>query len=109
MDSDESAEYEGWSSKARYIADRLKGLPGLRVVVEDTPVDRQGPQPVIYFERNWKGPSASRVRAALLESEPKIYVGGGAYRDEINIAMVNLQDGEEKIVAERLLQALGAG
>jgi hypothetical protein len=79
------------------------------VVVEDTPVDRQGPQPVIYFERNWKGPSPSRVRAALLEGEPKIYVGGGAYRDEINIAMVNLQDGEEKIVAERLLQALGAG
>lgn len=106
MDTDEAALIEGWRSKSNYVARKLEGIKGLRVVIEDTPVDRQGPQPVIYFERDWNGPSPAEVRKALLDGNPSIRVGGGGVRDEINIVMVNVQDGEEKIIAERLLEAL---
>ena len=33
-------------------------------------------------------------------------VGGGGGRQEINIVMVNVQDGEEKIIADRLNEIL---
>ncbi len=106
MDTDESAIIEGWRSKSDYIARKLDGIKGLKVVIEDTPTDRQGPQPVIYFERDWKGPSPAEVRQTLLDGEPSIRVGGGGIRNEINIVMVNVRDGEEKVIAERLLEAL---
>ena len=106
MDTDEAALIAGWRSKASHVAKRLSGIDGLRVVIEDTPVDRQGPQPVIYFERNWSGPSPAEVRQRLLEGDPSIRVGGGGVRDEINVVMVNIQDGEEKIIADRLFDAL---
>lgn len=106
MDSDEVAVIDEWRAKASYIARKLEGIKGLRVVVEDTPVDRQGPQPVIYFERDWVGPSPAEVRQRLMDGDPSIRVGGGGVRDEINLAMVNIQDGEEQIIAERLLEEL---
>ena len=106
MDADEAALIQGWRDKAEYIAERVAGIKGLRVVVEDTPVDRQGPQPVIYFESDWTGPSPAEVRERLAAGSPAIIVGGGGYRDEINLAMVNVQDGEEAVIAERLIEAL---
>ncbi len=105
MDSDETVIIEGWMSKANYIARKLAGIKGLRVVIEDTPVDRQGPQPVIYFERSWQGPSPSEIRRRLADGDPSIRVGGGG-DGPINLVMVNVQDGEEKIIADRLVEAL---
>ena len=105
MDSDETAIIEAWRSKADYILRKLAGIKGLRVVIEDTPVDRQGPQPVIYFERSWTGPAPSEIRRRLADGEPSIRVGGGG-DGPINLVMVNVQDGEEKIIADRLLEAL---
>lgn len=106
MDKDEIAMIDEWRAKASYIGRKIEGIKGLRVVIEDTPVDRQGPQPVIYFERDWTGPSPAEVRQRLLDGDPSIRVGGGGVRDEINIVMVNVQDGEEQIIAERLVEAL---
>lgn len=108
MDTDEAAVIEGWRDKSAYVARKLEGFSGLRVAIEDTPSDRQGPQPVLYFERDWKGPSPAEVRQRLLDGDPSIRVGGGGGggRGDINIVMVNVQDGEEKIIAERLVEAL---
>ncbi len=106
MDSDETAIIEGWRAKANYVARQLDGIDGLRVVIEDTPVDRQGPQPVIYFESDWNGPTPAEVRQKLADGDPSILVGGGGVGNEINIVMVNVQDGEEKVIVERLLEAL---
>ncbi len=104
-DSDETAEWEQWSSKAQLVAERLAGIDGVRVVVEDDPAKRQGPQPVLYFEDDYKGPSIAEIKNRLETGDPGIFVGGGS-RDEINIVMVNVQDGEEIIIADRMNEIL---
>lgn len=105
-DSDEAAEWQGWQSKADYVAERLDGIDGLRVEIEDHPSERQGPQPVLYFEDDYNGPSIGEIIGQLKSGEPGIFVGGGGNRAEINIVMVNVQDGEEIIIADRLNEIL---
>ncbi len=105
-DSDEASEWAGWQSKAEFVLESLSGIPGLRVELEDDPSERQGPQPVLYFEDDYDGPSIDEIKKQLEAGDPAIYVGGGGARQEINIVMVNVQDGEEKIIADRLNEIL---
>jgi hypothetical protein len=84
----------------------LSGIDGVRVVIEDDPAERQGPQPVLYFDDDYEGPSIADIKQQLEDGDPGIYVGGGGSREEINIVMVNVQDGEEIIIAERLNEIL---
>jgi uncharacterized pyridoxal phosphate-dependent enzyme len=105
-DSDEAAEWDGWKSKSQFVAERLRGIDGVRVEIEDDPAERQGPQPVLYFDDDYDGPSIAEIKQQLEDGDPGIYVGGGGNRAEINIVMVNVQDGEEIIIAERLNEIL---
>ena len=106
LEIDEYSLMAGWRHKSEYIQLQLKGIPGVLVVIEGPDANRQGVQPVIYFESGYAGPSAAEIRSRLLEGDPPIHVGGGDYRDEIVVVMVNVQDGEEKIIAERLVEIL---
>jgi len=108
-DSDEGIEWEGWKSKSKYVADRLNGIDGLRVEIEDDPDKRQGPQPVLYFEDDYEGPSIADIKARLQAGEPSIFVGGAEARGEICIVMVDVRDGEEIIIADRLNDILRDG
>jgi L-seryl-tRNA(Ser) seleniumtransferase len=105
-DSDHEAVRAGWRAGAEHIVERLGHIDGLRIVLEDGDPNRQGPQAVIYFESSWDGPGPGEVRAALLAGDPAIHVGAGGYGDEINIVMVNVQSGEERIIADRLEEIL---
>lgn len=104
-DADDATEWEGWQSKTNYVADRLQGISGVRVETEDDPTERQGPQPVLHFEDEFIGPSTAEIKAELESGDPAIFVGGGS-RNEINLVMVNVQDGEEIIIADRMLEIL---
>lgn len=105
-DSDEGAEWDGWQSKAEFVSERLVGIPGLRIEIEDDPAKRQGPQPVLYFDDDFSGPSVDEIKALLEAGDPGIFVGGGGSKQEISIVMVNVQDGEEKIITDRLNEIL---
>jgi L-seryl-tRNA(Ser) seleniumtransferase len=109
LETDEQTLLAAWTKKSEYIQSRLKGMPGLRVVIEGPDANRQGAQPVLYFDSAYRGPRPDEIRKRLLEKDPPIYVGGGGYRDEINVVMVNVQDGEEKIIADRLLEIMKPG
>jgi L-seryl-tRNA(Ser) seleniumtransferase len=101
LDSDQESIWAGWRQKCDHVVDRLRGIPGLRVVIEENE-NRQGPQPVIYMESEWSGPPAAEVRRQLAEGDPPIMIGSGGYGDELNVVMVNVRPGEEKIIADRL-------
>jgi len=107
---DEKAEMEHYREVSQRIVDALDGIPGLRVVVEQDPVNRVLPNAVIYFEPSWTGPSGRSVQLALAAGDPHIYVQQGphqgGYFDEIAIDPINLQPGDEAIIARRLVQEL---
>ena len=104
--TDHAAQWGAWREQAKGIVDALQGIPGLEVCLEDDDPNREGPQAVIYFEPSWKGPPPEEVQEALRRGEPPIYIGRGGYRGELWVTPVNLQDGEEKIVATRLKEEL---
>jgi D-glucosaminate-6-phosphate ammonia-lyase len=107
---DEKAEMEGYRKVSACIVDALGDLPGLRAVVEQDGVNRVIPHAVIYFEPSWTGPSGRTVQLALAAGDPHIYVQQGphqgGYGDEIAVDPINLQPGDEEIVASRLREEL---
>lgn len=107
---DEAAEMTRYRDGCASIVDTLRDIQGLRALVEQDCVNRVIPHAVVYFEPSWKGPSGKAVRLALASGEPHIYVQQGAlqggYADEISVDPINLQPGDEKIVATRLREEL---
>jgi L-seryl-tRNA(Ser) seleniumtransferase len=110
MAEDEKAEMRRYTDVCATIVDALAGIPGLRPVVEHDGVNRVIPHAVIYFTPDWVGPSGQAVHAALAQGEPHIYVkqgvNQGGYFDEIAVDPINLQPGDELIVAARLRDEL---
>jgi hypothetical protein len=93
-----------------HIVEAVRDLPGLRAVVEQDALNRILPHAVIYFGPTWQGPSGQTVREALANSTPHIYVQQGTqqggYFDEIAVDPINLQPGDEEIIATRLREEL---
>jgi L-seryl-tRNA(Ser) seleniumtransferase len=110
MAEDEAAEMKRYTDVCTSIAEALAGIPGLRVVVEHDPVNRVIPHAVVYFTPDWVGPTGNAVQVALAKGDPHIYVQQGAhqggYVDEIAVDPINLQPGDEAIVAARLREEL---
>jgi L-seryl-tRNA(Ser) seleniumtransferase len=107
---DEAAEMKRYHEVCTTIVDALGEIRGLRIVVEQDPVNRVLPHAVVYFTPEWTGPSGRAVQVALAQGEPHIYVQQGShqggYADEIAIDPINLEPGDEKIVAVRLREEL---
>jgi D-glucosaminate-6-phosphate ammonia-lyase len=107
---DEAAEMKRYIEVCTTIVDALGEIPGVRIVVEHDPVNRVIPHAVVYFTPDWTGPSGHAVQVALAKGDPHIYVQQGAhqggYVDEIAVDAINLQPGDEKIIATRLREEL---
>ena len=107
---DEAAEMARYRELCASIADALRDVPGIRAVVEQDQVNRVLPHAVVYFEPGWTGPSGRAVQVALAQGEPHVYVQQGphqgGYGEEIAVDPINLQPGDEKIVATRLREEL---
>jgi D-glucosaminate-6-phosphate ammonia-lyase len=110
MAEDEKSEMKRYTDVCSAIVEALGEIPGLRAVVEQDPVNRVLPHAVIYFTPEWIGPSGHAVQVALAQGDPHIYVQQGAhqggYFDEIAIDPINLQPGDEAIIAARLREEL---
>ena len=107
---DEKAEMQRYAATCAAIVEALANIPGLRVVVEQDPVNRVIPHAVVYFTPEWTGPSGRAVQVALAQGDPHVYVqqGGhqGGYGDEIAVDPINLEPGDEALVAARLREEL---
>jgi D-glucosaminate-6-phosphate ammonia-lyase len=110
MAEDEATEMKRYVDVCTTIVESMADIPGVRAVVEHDPVNRVIPHAVLYFTPDWMGPSGEAVQVALAQGDPHIYVQQGAhqggYFDEIAIDPINLQPGDELIVARRLREEL---
>lgn len=107
---DEAAEMKHYHDVCTTVAEGLTDIPNLRVVVEHDAVNRVIPHAVIYFTPDWDGPAGRAIQIALAQGDPHIYVQQGphqgGYFDEIAVDPINLQPGDEAIVAARLREEL---
>ncbi len=94
--TDHAARLAEWAEKARYVADRLQGVPGLSATIvmhgkgyEE--VDLQWDESVIPL-------TVAQVRDALKNGDPRVASSGR------RITTRCMRDGEEILVAERVRQ-----
>ena len=102
VESDDESRQIAMRSKAEYICERLQGLRGITATVEQDYEKFHVPNCVINFDQSEK--EIDRIWEALHESEPRIYIA----RNHGGLAanMANVRDGEEKVIAQRLVAVL---
>jgi L-seryl-tRNA(Ser) seleniumtransferase len=84
----------GWETKARYIADQLKGIPG---VVAEVAVNTAGYADVdLSWDESVIMLTPQELKDRLKQGEPPLVYDGTTVRTRC------LNDGEEQLVAERL-------
>ena len=84
----------GWETKARYIADQLKGIPG---VVAEVAVNTAGYTDVdLSWDESVIMLTPQELKDRLKQGEPPLVYDGTTVRTRC------LDDGEEQLVAERL-------
>ena len=115
MKRDHAAEEKTWTSWLELIAARLKPIAGITTTIRPaTGVDNRTPSLRIQWDRNRLDLTEDELEQILWDGEPRIAIGGkGSFLpfppDQSNTTTVfayMLMLGEEKIVAERLYQAL---
>jgi uncharacterized pyridoxal phosphate-dependent enzyme len=86
------------------IAQRIEGVTGIKIMVRSSELE-------IELDQGMRGASAEEIAATLMSTEPAILLRGKAARIMVRARL--LQEGEERIVGERLFQVLsersGAG
>ena len=111
IDTDHQAVAAGWRARCERVVSELSGIPGVRVELAEAEPDldeasRTHARALISFERGWQGPGLEQVVARLEDGDPSIRVGTVGLNRTIAIVPVDLQDGEEEIVAQRLKEIL---
>jgi L-seryl-tRNA(Ser) seleniumtransferase len=91
---DQDRVIEGWNSRARWLANQLQGIPGLRAEYKLNTagygdVDLSWDQNVIPF-------TESEVKRRLKEGDPSVVYDGTSLRTRL------LREGEERLVAARV-------
>jgi len=108
VDADHDAEWAEWQGMTNAIVDDLRDIPGVDIRIEDNDPDRQGPNTVVYFKDDWDGPDSQTIIANLAARTPSIRLGYGKRGNEIFVAPVTLQAGDEAEVSKALREELTA-
>ncbi len=104
---DHAADLTRWRRQMEHISSRLRGVKGLRAVVLQDDFSRPVPEVAMYFEQGYSGTSAKEIEAILEAGDPPIITGHANSRGEdMFINAHNVADGEEVIIADRLLAAI---
>ena len=95
---------------ARASSRRSRDIPGLRVVVEQDPVNRVIPHAVIYFEPEWTGPSAGRCSSRSRRASPTSTCSRARTRAATATRSRSIpstsQPGDENVIVRRLREEL---
>jgi len=91
---DHEAVIAGWNAKARWLADQLQGIPGLRA---EYALNTMGYADVdLAWDENFIPLTEQEVKKRLKEGEPSLVYDGTTVRTRL------LREGEEIVVARRL-------
>jgi D-glucosaminate-6-phosphate ammonia-lyase len=108
---DEEAELTAQAARLYRLSEGLDGLRGVRCTLT-RPASRAGtvPKAEIWLDQEILGMSVYEVIEALETGDPAIFVGQGlSPQGGLQINPLTLEDGEERVVAERIVQVIREG
>jgi L-seryl-tRNA(Ser) seleniumtransferase len=116
---DHQAEWAGWVARCNYIAERASKVAGITAHVQREPgvsLSNRSPRVTLRWDSQQLGITGADVSDLLENGEPRIALGGGAGgggRDlpgdsGISITSAMMQPGDEKVVAQRIVDVLSA-
>ena len=114
VDADHDAEMAGWRAKCTHITSALSGIPGVVAELDEAEPEldeyqRTSPGVRVSLDGSWTGPGPQQIVDTLAAGDPSVRVFDPNHRGVITVSPVNLQDGDEEILAERFRQVLAAG
>lgn len=121
---DHAAEWKQWVARCEYIADRVSKIPGVAASVQREPgatLSNRSPRVSIRWDSKQLGITGADVSDILDKGEPRIALGGGGGGGGgrgggqevpgdtgISVTSAMMSPGDEKIVAQRILEVLSA-
>lgn len=120
---DHAAEWAQWVARCDYIAERATKIPGVtaNVVRESAGRANRSPRVSLRWDSKTLGITGNEVADILYDTEPRIALGGGGggggrgaqTTDQpgdtgISVGASMMAQGDEKIVAERIVAVLSA-
>jgi len=102
VESDDESRMDAIRKRARHICERLQGIPGITATVEHDFLQFHVPNCVIKF--NAGNDVVDRIWKGMHEGDPRVYIAridGGLAANPLN-----LLDGQEQVVAQRLIEEL---
>jgi D-glucosaminate-6-phosphate ammonia-lyase len=108
---DEDAALTAQSARLYRLSEALDGLRGVRCTLTRS-ISRAGgvPKAEIWLDQELLGMSAFDVIEALETGDPPVFVGQGlSPQGGLQINPLTLEDGEERIIADRIIQVLREG
>ena len=110
VEQDFEAEWKAWESQRDYVVEQLASVPGVRArkkrpLYPGLPRSCYLPAVYIDLDEEVLGLTADEIVRRLQEGEPSIVVG--RYPSGLALRMHMVQEGEEKLLAARLVEILG--
>ena len=121
---DHHAEWGEWVARCEYIADRVAKIPGVTASIQREPgasLSNRSPRVTIRWDSKTLGLTGADAADLLDKGEPRIALGGsgggggrGGQSQQlpgdtgISIVSAMMTAGDEKIVAQRIVQVLSA-
>jgi L-seryl-tRNA(Ser) seleniumtransferase len=117
---DHRAEWADWVARCDYIAERASKVAGITAQVQREPgasLSNRSPRVTLRWNSQQLGITGAEVSDLLENGEPRIALGGGggggggqALPGDSSISMTAamMQPGDEKVVAQRIVEVLSA-
>ena len=111
VDTDFDAVQANWRAKCAHVADHLQGIDGLTVELMEARPELDEPdsntaRARVQMTPSWTGPSLDKIGQMLEDGDPGIRVRVSQIDSSFSFIPVNVRDGEEEIVANRLRDIL---
>lgn len=100
------ADWELWEGQIQHIADTAAAVPGVEPEIHVPDIANHVPSLRIRWDRGKIKKTPDEVREALRNGHPSIETVGG--KESVDITTWMMNPGEERIVARRLAEILGA-
>ena len=113
VDTDYSAVQAGWRQMCVYVVDKLQGIDHVRAELSEARPELENStsghtRALIFIDKDHPNLSEVEVIEKLMDGDPPISVGVAGPQGGIAVVPVNLHDGEEEIIGNRLREILSS-